>query len=301
MAAEACEIKKETSAESICRLCFTERENYRLIFVDEYSSLHAWIENLTSLKIMKVPNAPGSLCLECENTLHNFESFREMCFTNDRVFTEVFTQDNRGNDRKVVSNFFPATNEIKMELSEGQKADVLNLTIDENFEIKLECPDLKIAATSIVNSEENDESSNGAEEDQTLKTNECHMEPIAEECNTFLNSLNRQIQMDNKEKPHICSWCNKGFRRSNQLKVHIRSHTQERPYMCNDCDKSFSTLSNLVRHARSPNGCKPYTCDLCKARFSHSSHLMRHKLVHSKEIRTGTTIFTEETESNRDK
>ncbi|XP_065089270.1 zinc finger protein 660-like [Ochlerotatus camptorhynchus] len=150
-------IKKERSTESICRLCFAEREHFQLIFIDEYSSLNEWIENLTSLKIMNVPNVPASLCIECENTLRNFESFREMCFTNDRVIKEMFSQDNPKNDHTEVSNNMSTVREVKIDHSEIQETDIMDTTISDvdNTETTIVYSDIKIEDASLLNSEDN--------------------------------------------------------------------------------------------------------------------------------------------------
>ncbi|XP_062709635.1 zinc finger protein 337 [Aedes albopictus] len=85
------------SVAAICRLCFMEQVPTDLepIFDDDSGYLSEWIEKLTSLKITNVPNAPTSLCSSCKSTLEAFDSFREMCITNDHVFKETFCQDTR--------------------------------------------------------------------------------------------------------------------------------------------------------------------------------------------------------------
>ncbi|XP_065089302.1 zinc finger protein 3 homolog [Ochlerotatus camptorhynchus] len=292
MAVAAWEIKKEKSPDSICRLCFTEGESYRLIFDDEYSSLHEWIENLTSLKIMRVPSAPASLCLECEKTLQNFESFREMCFTNDRVIKEMFTHDDSSNEHADLSEAMPVIYEITSDQRQDQQNYMLSPTIDsqvDNTEITIEYQNIKIEVSSSTNSEENyyekdvNESIIDTKEVLELAKSESHVKTVTIE-----------------KKTHICSLCGKGFTNSNRLKIHIRSHTQERPHKCKDCGKSFITPSNLKRHMRAHSGLKPYSCDRCESKYSQSSHLVRHKRAHLRKDLMNTKNGTEENESGRD-
>lgn len=75
-------------AESICRLCFTERRNHELTFIG--SQLQQWIEQLTAVKIVHVPSAPASICTVCRNTLEGYEKFREMCHSNDQTFQDTY-------------------------------------------------------------------------------------------------------------------------------------------------------------------------------------------------------------------
>lgn len=263
------ETKKEKSADGICRLCFTEGENYQLIFEDEYSSLQQWIENLLSLKIENVQNAPASLCKECESILHNFESFREMCFTNDRVIKEMYCQDVPHDENAAVSETTLVMDEIKTdqcentqpyileprddnttinkidpEECEDQQIVLLDYTIDsdvDNNEEEIEPADVKIEVDSSVDSEDYGDEMEYTEKYVKLEKHQ-----------TLIESLTRE------KKRYICSMCGKEFMNSSRLKVHIRSHTQERPFKCEDCGKCFITSSHLKRHMRTHIVLKPY-------------------------------------------
>ncbi|XP_062541334.1 zinc finger protein 799-like [Armigeres subalbatus] len=81
------------SIASICRLCFMERKQLERIFDDDNGQCSEWIEKLTSLKLIDIPNAPACLCLDCKSTLQAFDAFREMCITNDLVFKDAFCRD----------------------------------------------------------------------------------------------------------------------------------------------------------------------------------------------------------------
>ena len=108
-----------------------------------------------------------------------------------------------------------------------------------------------------------------------------------DECGRYLSSQaalsGHQQCMHNKQKPHICHICNKGFFQSHSLTVHLRSHSGEKPYSCIVCNKSFSQRSSLNIHIRTHSGERPYQCPYCSRGFSDSSTLAKHRRTHTGE------------------
>ncbi|KAL0938331.1 uncharacterized protein CTRU02_204941 [Colletotrichum truncatum] len=54
---------------------------------------------------------------------------------------------------------------------------------------------------------------------------------------------------DHRDRTHICSFCNRGFRKPEHLQRHRRIHTKEKPYSC-ECGSSFARKDMLQRHRR---------------------------------------------------
>ncbi|CAM6031923.1 unnamed protein product, partial [Sphagnum compactum] len=85
------------------------------------------------------------------------------------------------------------------------------------------------------------------------------------------------LHRDDREKPHQCKYCSKGFVTLNNQLRHEMTHTNERPYDCEVCGKSFRAKADLKVHSRYHTGLhilkvhydnpRPYTCDICNSRF----------------------------------
>lgn len=155
------------STASVCRLCFTERRQHELAFIG--SQLQEWIEMLTSVKIVHVPNAPTSLCQVCKAILEGYDKFREMCHANDRMFQETFLQDGddyQSKKRKieVKDKFFVVedkgshtvtTMEVELGVEPCECTDEYETTLDDQ-EIKIEEVVVEKSPTDVKIISEND-------------------------------------------------------------------------------------------------------------------------------------------------
>ncbi|XP_019561366.3 zinc finger protein 26 [Aedes albopictus] len=246
------EIKKESSSESMCRLCLQERDRYRSVFQGDSTTLATWIENLTSLKISYVPDAPAALCLECETILKNFESFREMCFSNDSTFRDMFPQTEQ-----------PA---IVNHVDGAERRDIYTFEYVVKQESDLQS-DAILAIEDIPAEVDENNAPELADEEWEVSHHAANDEQLPYQCSICLRrfrverNLRRHGRVHMPKLPKVqCGFCRKTLLDDTALRIHMRIHTQEELYGCLECGQSFSTSGLLTRHVRSHSQKRKFDC-----------------------------------------
>jgi len=91
-----------------------------------------------------------------------------------------------------------------------------------------------------------------------------------------------ELARHRREKPYKCHTCNKAFRRSYDLNVHMRVHTGDKPHKCSLCNKCYGYLSGLQSHKRQVHSNRrPYHCPYCGKTFATKAYLKRHVRIHT--------------------
>jgi uncharacterized Zn-finger protein len=67
-----------------------------------------------------------------------------------------------------------------------------------------------------------------------------------------VSTLNREL--NKKERPFRCGFCEKSFTQSQAAKKHERIHTGEKPFVCKICDYKSNDSGNLRKHGKKIHG-----------------------------------------------
>ncbi|KAI4503378.1 hypothetical protein M0802_001600 [Mischocyttarus mexicanus] len=82
---------------------------------------------------------------------------------------------------------------------------------------------------------------------------------------------------------YTCSKCNKKWKTSTELKIHMKSHSNIRPYMCEICGQAYKYKHALNIHIDMHNGISPFQCSFCNKCFTQKGALVRHLPMHTGE------------------
>uniref|UniRef100_A0A1B6GV31 C2H2-type domain-containing protein n=1 Tax=Cuerna arida TaxID=1464854 RepID=A0A1B6GV31_9HEMI len=105
-------------------------------------------------------------------------------------------------------------------------------------------------------------------------------------CSICNKGFTKEQQLTQHEKLHEgkqCDICLKTFTTKYFLRKHKRLHTGEMPYSCSVCNKSFTFQQSYHKHLLYHSDDKPYSCGDCGRAFKELSTLHNHQRIHTGE------------------
>lgn len=84
-----------------------------------------------------------------------------------------------------------------------------------------------------------------------------------------------------KLQPFQCEICFSQLTSRNGYTLHMQRHNKAKSKLCSFCDKTFHTSQELKSHERTHTGEKPYKCPICYYAFAHSGSFVSHKKGHT--------------------
>lgn len=168
--------------------------------------------------------------------------------------------------------------ELQVEMQEACTADPQMDSVMEEHSFDVFVEDGTETATEGESDDISDAQSQSASSKHT--SNKGQMCKI---CGKYSTCLKYHLMCHTGERPFCCSFCDKTFRTSTKLNVHVNGvHFKVRKYTCEICNKKFLDSGNLRNHKVTHGGERKYVCDFegCGKTFALQGTLTVHKKYH---------------------
>ncbi|MPC19486.1 Zinc finger protein 510 [Portunus trituberculatus] len=88
------------------------------------------------------------------------------------------------------------------------------------------------------------------------------------------------------DRPFVCTYCHKAFKRKDHLLIHEKVHTGDKPFVCEMCGHRFAQKTHLRNHLTKHSEVRAHACLVCGKRFKRKDSLKIHEKIHHDETNT---------------
>uniref|UniRef100_A0A1Q3FAV4 Zinc finger protein 865 n=1 Tax=Culex tarsalis TaxID=7177 RepID=A0A1Q3FAV4_CULTA len=172
-------------------------------------------------------------------------------------------------------------NDEEMEVNTGSEVYTIEMQ-DEGDEERQESETVPVE----VYLEEDTGSEDQSEQEQQQVNRGNVRGQLCKICNKYSTSLKYHMMSHTGERPYSCPHCEKSFRTSTKLKIHVDGvHLKLRKFTCEVCNKKFLDAGNLKTHMATHAETRKYICDYenCGKAFALPGTLRVHKLSHTQD------------------
>ncbi|XP_055903648.1 zinc finger protein 239-like [Eupeodes corollae] len=279
-----------------CRLCTREDGNINshidLRLRDEESlPLFDTIYKCFSIDIKCCDNFPSVICYDCYCLLRMILKLTQRIPKATAMFTELFVKSEEELDPYKIKNFHNLDCDLKLF---NQSSRELDEQINPNpDQADNNCDNyLHSSADEQIDTVENVPNRIKKYKSRKSQSVENRNKPhYCSKCEKgFIKFCNyrqhmkivHETTLENKHPVFVCGKCGKKCRSLSSLKEHEFSHSEERTFKCKNCEKAFKSITSLKQHEDTHNETR-YICVVCGLQLNTQQTLRKHMIVHSDE------------------
>ncbi|XP_050090985.1 zinc finger protein 569-like [Anopheles aquasalis] len=286
----------DTTGDYVCRLCMAEgaSDSDSLQLLNTNEELVQIIHALTTVEIILDADQQYFICTLCQQSVMNFNCFREQCIANDQIFRhkllevtefkEVVPFEDAPEEEEIITDELieqlpgdPTIGEDEASLnadSHSIQEEMPTQMVEEILITPLESVPEMESYASDSSSTKDAKPITGRGKTQTAKSKDSHGNKLpCVQCGKMIarNNMKQHLLVHDPDRPKVfCTYCGKAFQDQGRMQLHINSnHTLENKYPCEICGKTYLRPTSLRDHIKSKHTQdKQYQCSECGLIFN---------------------------------
>ncbi|KAI5097411.1 transcription factor E4F1, partial [Silurus meridionalis] len=148
----------------------------------------------------------------------------------------------------------------------------------ENHEAEGRVPEIQVTEQCVEV-----EAETVVKKDMEISPSKSHKCPHCDRTFRTTSHLRIHIKGHAGYKPFKCLTCQKEFLTGYMLKKHMEMHVTERRYKCGECGKLFKAIGHVREHMRAHSNDRPHHCNLCNKSYKTKNALQVHQRTHGED------------------